>query len=174
MGMPIVLLPVQLLLVNLVTDGLPAIALGLEPPESDIMAKPPRKSGEGFFAGGLMPRIIFRGIMIGIASLASFALTSHMGGSVAQSRTAALITLVMSQLIHVFECRSETKPLYMINPAGNIKLLLAALISFAALAAAVMLPQMQLIFETSSLTVRQILTAAGLSAAVPLICGIAS
>ncbi|MBR6241999.1 MAG: cation-translocating P-type ATPase [Ruminococcus sp.] len=174
MGMPIVLLPVQLLLVNLVTDGLPAIALGLEPPESDIMTKPPRKSGEGFFAGGLMPRIIFRGIMIGIASLASFALTSHMGGSVAQSRTAALITLVMSQLIHVFECRSETKPLYMINPAGNIKLLLAALISFAALAAAVMLPQMQLIFETSSLTVRQILTAAGLSAAVPLICGIAS
>ena len=72
MGMPIVLLPVQLLLINLVTDGLPAIALGLEPPEKDIMSKPPRKSTEGFFAGGLMQKIIFRGIFIGLSTLGSF------------------------------------------------------------------------------------------------------
>lgn len=58
MGMPIVLLPVQILLVNLVTDGLPAIALGLEPPEKDIMTKPPRKSDEGFFSNGLMLSLI--------------------------------------------------------------------------------------------------------------------
>lgn len=63
MGMPVVLLPTQLLLVNLVTDGLPAIALGLEPPEPEAMQKPPRKPDESFFSDGLMGRIFFRGIL---------------------------------------------------------------------------------------------------------------
>jgi len=80
MGMPMVLLPVQILLVNLVTDGLPAIALGMEPPEADIMKRPPRSSDEGFFSGGLMRKIVFRGIFIGISALASFAFVIHSGG----------------------------------------------------------------------------------------------
>ncbi len=169
MGMPIVLLPVQILLVNLVTDGLPAIALGMEPPERDIMSKPPRKSSEGFFSGGLMGKIVFRGIFIGLSTLASFAMILHTGGSVEAARTAALITLVMSQLIHVFECKSETKSLFRINLFSNIKLILAVGVSAAALAAAVVVPQLQPVFETVRLSSEQLLTALGFSAAVPLL-----
>ncbi|MDE5584084.1 MAG: cation-translocating P-type ATPase [Ruminococcus sp.] len=172
MGMPIILLPVQILLVNLVTDGLPAIALGLEPPESDIMTKPPRKSTEGFFSDGLMSKIVFRGIFIGLSTLASFAVTLHTGGTIQAGRTSALITLVLSQLIHVFECKSETKSIFKINLFNNIKLVLAVLVSFGALALAVTIPQLQNVFETVSLTSQQMLTALGFSIAVPLISAI--
>jgi len=172
MGMPIVLLPVQILLVNLVTDGLPAIALGLEPPENDIMSKPPRKSDEGFFAGGLMWKIIFRGIFIGLSTLGAFSIVMRMGGTVEAGRTSALITLVMSQLIHVFECKSETKSIFRINIFNNVKLILAVLVSFAVLAVAVTVPQVQTIFETVTLTSDQLLTALGMSIAVPLISGL--
>ena len=172
MGMPIILMPVQLLLVNLVTDGLPAIALGLEPPDSDIMNKPPRKSTEGFFAGGLMSKIIFRGIFIGLSTLASFAVIMRMGGTVEASRTGALITLVMSQLIHVFECKSEKHSIFGINIFNNVKLILAVVVSFIALAVAVFIPQLQGIFQTVSLDSNQLLTALGFSVAIPVISGI--
>ena len=68
MGLPMVLLPAQILLVNLVTDSLPAIALGLEPAESSVMKKPPRKEDDSFFSGGLMWHIVIRGLLIGICT----------------------------------------------------------------------------------------------------------
>ncbi len=169
MGMPVVLLPVQLLLVNLVTDGLPAVALGLEPPEDDIMTRPPRRSTEGFFAGGLMTKIIFRGILIGISTLASFSTVLRLGGTLEAGRTAALVTLVVSQLIHVFECKSERKSLLRIKLMSNVKLILAVAVSLAVLAGAVMLPQLQAVFQTTLLSSDQLLAALGFSAAVPLI-----
>jgi Ca2+-transporting ATPase len=171
-GMPMVLLPVQILLVNLVTDGLPAVALGMEPPEKDIMSRPPRRSDEGFFSGGLMRRIIVRGILIGLSTLGSFAAVSHTGGTPEACRTAALITLVVSQLIHVFECRSERQSLFRMNPFGNMKLTGAVAVSAAVLTAAVMVPQLQLVFGTAAPDRTQLLTALGFSAAVPLISGI--
>lgn len=172
MGMPVVLLPVQILLVNLVTDGLPAVALGLEPPEKDIMNKPPRKSTEGFFAGGLMWRIVIRGILIGLSTLASFTSVMHMGGSVDACRTAALITLAASQLIHVFECKSETKSVFGINPFNNVKLIFAVLISGGVLAAAVLLSPLQQIFATVPLTTEQLFASIGFSVIIPFVCGI--
>lgn len=172
MGMPVVLLPVQILLVNLVTDGLPAVALGMEPPEKDIMSRPPRRSDEGFFSGGLMGRIVFRGILIGLSTLGSFGTVMHMGGSIEACRTAALITLVVSQLIHVFECRSEKRSLFRLNPFGNMKLVGAAALSAAVLAAAVMVPQLQVVFSTVAPDMMQLLTALGFSVAVPVICGV--
>ncbi len=173
MGMPVILLPVQILLVNLVTDGLPAIALGLEPPERGIMKRPPRRSNEGFFAGGLMWRIVFRGIFIGLSTLASFTAVIHLGGSVEAGRTAALITLVVSQLIHVFECKSESGSIFSIDLFSNIKLIFAVLISSAALAGAVAVPQLRTVFETVPLTQAQMFAALGFSAAVPVLCGVA-
>lgn len=172
MGMPIVLLPVQILLVNLVTDGLPAIALGLEPPEKDIMTKPPRKSDEGFFSNGLMGKIIFRGVFIGLSTLASFAVVMRFGGSLEAGRTASLITLVMSQLIHVFECKSETKSILKINIFNNIKLVLAVLVSSVLLVMAVAFPPLQAVFETVALTSQQLLVALGFSVAIPVVSAI--
>ena len=174
MGMPIVLLPVQILLVNLVTDGLPAIALGMERPESDIMSRPPRRSDEGFFAGGLMWRIVIRGIFIGLSTLASFTTVMHLGSSAEACRTAALITLVVSQLIHVFECRSESRSLFSMNPFGNMKLVGAVLVSGAVLAAAVLVPQMQVIFSTAAPSMAELFIALGFSAAVPLVSSVLS
>ena len=171
MGMPIILLPVQLLLVNLVTDGLPAIALGMEPPEPNLMCKPPRKSTEGLFANGLMSKIIFRGIFIAMSSLASFSFILHSGGTIEQGRTSALITLVVSQLIHVFECKSEEKSLFSINIFSNIKLVFAVIFSLAILIAAVVFPQFQVIFQTVSLRPNQLIASLGFSFAVPLMCG---
>ena len=175
MGMPVVLLPVQILLVNLVTDGLPAIALGLEPPEEDIMKRTPRRPDEGFFSGGLMRKIVFRGIFIGISALASFTTVMHTGAGLGACRTAALITLAVSQLIHVFECRSERSPLFRRGIiSGNPKLLLSVLISAAALAAAVAVPQLREVFGTELLTAKELSIALGASAAVPLLSGIFS
>ena len=169
MGMPIVLLPVQILLVNLVTDGLPAVALGMEPPEKDIMSAPPRRSDEGFFAGGLMWRIVIRGILIGISTLASFTAVMRTGAPEESCRTAALITLVASQLIHVFECRSERRSIFRMSPFGNMKLVGAVLISAAVLAAAVTVPQLRTVFGTAVPDTAQLLTALGFSAAAPLL-----
>lgn len=169
MGMPMVLLPAQILLVNLVTDGLPAIALGVEPCGEENMKMPPRKKNESFFSGGLMFRIVFRGILIGICTLASFTILMRMGGSLEAARTGALATLVMSQLFHVFECKSETGNIFTVPYFNNVKLILAVLFSVAVLAAAIYLPFLQVVFSTIPLTGEQLLIAAGLAFAAPLL-----
>lgn len=168
MGMPVVLLPTQLLLVNLITDGLPAIALGLEPPEPEAMQKPPRKPEESFFSDGLMGRIFFRGIFIGICTLATFSLVASSGGTLAAARTAALCTLILSQLIHVFECKSEQKTLFSIPYTNNFWLIGAVLVSLLVLGAAISVPMLQVIFSTVMLTTRQLIIAFSFSLAVPL------
>ena len=169
MGMPVVLLPTQILLVNLATDGLPAIALGTEPAERENMNRPPRKSDESFFAGGLMAKIIFRGVLIGLCTLGSFALLHSMTGSVDTARTGALFTLVMSQLAHVFECKSERKNIFTVPYFSNPKLILAVLVSLAVIFAAIYLPFMQVIFATVPLTSQQLLIALGFALSAPLL-----
>ena len=169
MGMPMILLPTQILLVNLVTDGLPAIALGVEPPEKENMKKPPRKAGESFFSDGLMQKIIFRGILIGLCTLGCFAVTMNITGSVNTARTAALFTLVMSQLCHVFECKSERKNIFTVPYLNNKKLIGAVLISTAIIFAAMYFPPLQVIFGTVSLTGRQLLIAMGFAVSAPIL-----
>ena len=120
-----------------------------------------------------MWRIIFRGIFIGLSTLASFTTVIHLGGSVEAGRTAALITLVISQLIHVFECKSESSSLFSIDLFSNIKLIFAVLISAAALTGAVAVPMLRTVFETVPLTQMQMTAALGFSAGVPFLCGIA-
>ncbi len=172
-GMPAPLLPVQILLVNLVTDGLPAIALGLEPPDPDDMYSPPRKKDEGFFSDGLMQKIGLRGILIGLCTLGSFSTALNLEGTLAGARTAALCTLILSQLVHVFECKSEKKSLFRMRYTNNMKLIGAALISAAALIAAVQIPVMQVIFGTVTLSALGWLSAIGFSVAVPICSSLA-
>ncbi|MGN1480315.1 cation-translocating P-type ATPase [Porcipelethomonas sp.] len=174
MGFPMVLLPTQLLLVNLVTDGLPAIALGMEPCEKDIMKHRPRKPDESFFSGGLMFKIVFRGLMIGICTLGCFTTLLRVCKALDIARTGALTTLIVSQLIHVFECKSETRGIFSINYFSNIKLILAVLVSLAVIAAAVYIPAVQMIFSTVCLTKTPLLISLGFSFAVPAISGIAN
>ena len=169
MGFPMVLLPTQLLLVNLVTDGLPAIALGMEPCEKDVMKNHPRGINESFFSNGLLFKIIIRGILIGLSTLGCFTAALNMSHNVDTARTAALVTLIVSQLIHVFECKSETRSIFRINPFTNMKLVFSVLISLAVVAAAVYFPPAQLIFGTVAISRKILLTATAFSAAIPLL-----
>ena len=146
--LPIPLLPIQILWVNLVTDGLPAIALGLDPPERDIMMKPPRGAKENIFSQGLLKLILIRGTIIGLSTLGVFVSILYFTNNVELSRTGAFMTLVITQLIHVFECKSESRNLFEISLFDNIPLVLAVLCSLAMILAVVYIPTLQKIFET--------------------------
>lgn len=159
MGMPVILLPIQILLVNLVTDGLPAIALGLEPAEPNIMNRKPRKKDDGIFSDGLLAKIVFRGIFIGLTTLAVFVTLFRSSGDVTTARTGAYFTLVVTQFINVFECKSEQGWLLSIHPFSNWKLLGAVGISLMVLLTSIYFPPLQFILNTVSLSYREILTA---------------
>lgn len=157
MGLPMVLIPIQILLINLVTDGLPAIALGLEPAEKDIMEMKPRKISEGIFANGLLYTIIFRGCLIGLTTLAVFVVLYKQYSDIDVSRTGAFLCLVLSQLIHVFECKDERKNIFTVPYLNNIKLILSTVLSLTLVLFIVYFPPLQIIFKTVSLSTDQIL-----------------
>jgi Ca2+-transporting ATPase len=152
LGLSIPLLPIQILWVNLVTDGLPAIALGVDPPDHDIMLRPPRHKDESIFSHGLAFKIILRGMLIGICTLAVFIITLKItGGGLMKARTMAFAVIVMSQLIHVFECRSERHSIFEINFLGNLYLVLAVCVSISMLLIAIYVPALQTVFKTVGL-----------------------
>ena len=146
-GMPLPLMPMQILWTNLVTDGLPALALGVEAPEGDLMQKPPRKPAESIFAHGLGCSMLLRGVSIGICTIAAF-LIAQRTGSLAYSRTVAFTTLVMSQFIFAFECRSEGHGLFETGLFGNWYLIGAVLISLAMQLAVIYFDPLRTIFAT--------------------------
>lgn len=122
------LLSMQLLWINLVTDSLPAIALGMEPVENDVMDHKPKPRDEGLFAHGFGVRIILQGCMFGALSLLAFYLGIRMTGQTAGGRTITFMVLALSQVIQVFNMRSEHS-LFKIGIFTNHKLNGAALIS---------------------------------------------
>lgn len=172
LGLPVVLLPTQILLVNLVTDGLPAVALGLEKSEDAVMQMKPRDFSGSFASGGLWARIILRGALIGASTLGCFAYMLKQGCDLPVARTAALITLILSQLFHVFECRSEHRSVFTMNPFGNPTLLVSVLISAGVTAACVWWPPLSAIMQTAPLTPVLLAPAVVFAAAVPFAAGI--
>lgn len=147
-GLPLPLLPIQILWVNLVTDGLPAMALGVDQPEGDTMKRPPRSSKESVFARGLGWKIVSRGFLIGICTLAAFWLTLQSDpNDLTKAQTVAFATLVMAQLIHVFDCRSEHS-VYHRNPLQNKYLVLAVITSILLLVGVMYIDVCQPIFKT--------------------------
>ena len=131
-GLPMPLLPIQILWVNLVTDGLPAIALGVDPPDTDVMDARPRNPKEGVFARGLHLKIAVRGRPHRAGDGRCF---RRRGACIAPSgvdpleyaRTLAFSTLVGAQLVYVFQCRSERRRLFEMRPLENRWLVLAVL-----------------------------------------------
>ncbi len=171
-GIPVPLLPAQILIVNLATDGLPAIALGMEPGEADVMNRPPRSPNENVFAHGLLNVVLVRGILIALSTLASFLLVNGFGKNIEAARTAALTTLVLSQLVHVFECKSEVKSLFEMKLFSNWYLVGAVFISLIMLLGVIYLPFFQPVFGTTPLRTNEWFIAGGLSLLVPVIMGI--
>ncbi len=169
MGLPIPLLPIQILWVNLVTDGLPAIALGLDPPDRDVMLRRPRGAKEHIFSNGLLRLILFRGTLIGISTLAVFITVLSFTSNVESARTAAFMTLVITQLIHVFECKSEKKSIFEIPVFNNIPLVLAVLCSLVMIFGVIYMPVFQSIFKTVPLSLNEWAIIGGFSALGPVI-----
>lgn len=122
------LLSMHLLWINLVTDGLPALALGVEPVEKDVMDRKPIAKDESIFARGLGPRIFLQGAMFAIITLAAYYLGFTITGEIAGGRTMAFIVLAMSQVVHSFNMRSDHS-LFSIGFFTNSKLNLATSIS---------------------------------------------
>lgn len=155
LSLPLPLVPIQILWVNLVTDGLPAMALGVDSAEENVMKRPPRKSTEGIFARGLGWKIISRGIMIGGVSLLAF-LFVYMENpdDLVRAQTVAFSTLVLAQLIHVFDCRSE-RSIFHRNPFENMYLVWAVISSILLLVVVIYFEPLQKVFHTTALTFRE-------------------
>ena len=123
------LLSMQLLWINLVTDSMPAIALGMEAVEPDIMDQKPRPKDEGIFAHGLGIRVVLQGAMFAALSLIAFVMGENAVGSLAGGQTLAFMVLSLSQVIQAYNMRSDHS-LFKIGPFSNHKLNWACLVSF--------------------------------------------
>ena len=124
------LLSMQLLWINLVTDSLPAIALGMEPVEKDVMNRKPKPKNEGIFANGLGIRIILQGILFGVLTLIAYFIGDSLTGNEAVAQTMAFMTLSLSQILQAFNMRSD-RSLFKIGFFTNKNLNLAVLASLA-------------------------------------------
>ncbi len=171
LGMPLPLVPIQILWINLVTDGLPAMALGMDQPEGNVMKRPPRSQNEGVFARGLSWKIVSRGLMIGVVTLVAFWLTLEAHpDDLTRAQTVAFVTLVMAQLIHVFDCRSEYS-IYHRNPLQNRYLVWAVLLSVILMLVVIYYPPLQVIFSTVALNTREWLLIIGMAAIPTVVLG---
>ncbi|MBS5911669.1 calcium-translocating P-type ATPase, SERCA-type [Paenibacillus macerans] len=157
-GLPLPLLPIQILWVNLVTDGLPAMALGVDQPEKDLMEHKPRGANENIFARRLGWKIISRGVLIGVCTLGAFWLTLQYApddpGQLAKAQSVAFATLVMAQLIHVFDCRSS-RSIFHRNILQNKYLVFAVLSSIILMLGVMYIEPLQPIFKTVPLGTRE-------------------
>lgn len=153
LGLPLPLLPIHILFVNLVTDGLPAVALGLEPPDPGVMERAPRAPGESLFSDGMGRRIMAWGVAIGLIALAVFVWCLWSTGNLAQARTVAFASLVVSQMFHVVDCRSRPHPARPHQRAGRNPALWGAIASTMVLLALVIhWPPLQGPFRAEALT----------------------
>lgn len=163
MGLPLPLVPIQILWVNLVTDGLPAMALGVDQAEEDVMRRKPRQAKEGVFSRGLGWKIVSRGFLIGAATILAFWVTlKENPDQLIVAQSVAFATLVMAQLIHVFDCRSE-RSVFHRNPFQNGYLVLAVISSILLLLVVMYVQPLQDIFHTVPLSLRQWLLVMGMA-----------
>ncbi|KGP76911.1 ATPase [Desulfosporosinus sp. Tol-M] len=147
-GLPLPLLPIQILWVNLVTDGLPAMALGVDGSEPGIMNRQPRAPGESVFARGLAGKIAIGGTLIGLGTLFVFVVGLLMGVNILGARTMAFTTLVFFQFFQVFDCRSEERSIFEVGLFSNPYLVGAVLISTLMQLSVIYIPPLQVIFKT--------------------------
>jgi Ca2+-transporting ATPase len=151
-GLPLPLLPVQVLWVNLVTDGLPALALGVDPTEANCMRRPPRHPKESVFSRGLSRKIASRGAQIGFSTILVFTGIYLLRNDLALARTMAFCTLVFCQLFHVFDCRSENYTIFELGMLTNPYLLLAVAASTIMQLSVIYVPFLSNIFATVPMT----------------------
>ncbi len=163
-----ILLPIHILWINLVTDSLPALALAFDPANSDIMTRKPAKPGKGIFTKAMTWRIIYQGIMIGLLTLAAYAIglaTTNEpinGLTLEQSKievgqTMAFVTLALSELVHVFNVRDNKKSIFKTKVFNNKKLVWAIIASAALMFVILLIEPLRNIFSIPILPTQNIL-----------------
>ena len=153
LGLDTPLLAIQLLWINLITDSLPAIALGLEPEDKEIMNRKPNDPKKGLFADGLWSKIFIEGTMIGILTLFAFSLGANLY-SIEVGRTMAFVSLSFLELVHSFNIRSD-ESIFKVGAFKNIYLIGAVIIGIILGLVVVLVPQVSKIFELVSLNKEQ-------------------
>jgi P-type Ca2+ transporter type 2C len=162
-GMPLPLLPLQILWINLLTDGLPGLALGVEPPEQDTMRRPPHHPQENIFGRGLGRHVAWVGLLMGLVSLGVGYWTWQAGWD--NWQTMVFTTLTLSQMGHALAVRSH-ESLFKAGLFSNRALLGAVLLTFVLQLGVIYLPFMQELFKTDSLTLGELLLSLVLSTVV--------
>ena len=150
LGLPIPLVPIQILWINLVTDGLPGLALAVEPEEPAIMRRPPRRPAESVFAHGMWQHIVWVGVLMGAISIGIQYWALQAGSSGWQTMVFTAIT--MCQMYHVLAIRSERESLFTIGFLSNLPLLGAVLLTVALQLATIYVPWLNPIFKTEPLS----------------------
>ena len=150
------LVPVQLLWLNLVTDSLPALALGMEPVESSVMAEKPRSAREPLFSRAFSLRLAWQGAMVGLLTLAAYWLGEYVLSDSAQAdataNTMAFATLTFSQLFHAFDVRSESQSLFRLGISSNPAMNKAFLVGMALQLSVLLIPPLMDLFQVCPLS----------------------
>lgn len=160
LGLPLPLLPIQILWVNLVTDGLPGLALASEPAERNVMDRPPRPPGESVFSHGMWQHMVWVGLLIGGLSLGSLYWAYHNGSE--NWQTVVFTVLTLCQLGNVVAIRSERDSIFAMRFFSNPFLFGAVVLTIGLQMAVIYLDPLQAIFHTTDLTVEELLVSLGL------------
>lgn len=146
------LLPIHILWVNLITDSLPALALGMDTGDPDALRRPPRDPEESIFAGGTSFSVVLNGLVIGVITLAAFRIGSALyEDSLSHARTMAFVVLAMSQLFHAFDVRSNERSILRMGLFTNRWLWLALAVGTALQVAVITIPPVAAVFEVHAL-----------------------
>lgn len=171
LGMPLPLAALQILWVNLVTDGLPALALGVDPKAPDIMSRPPRPPGEGVFTPSVIAQMVVTPAYLTLALIPLFhhyfhgylAVIGDPELSLTRAQTMVFVTLIMAELVRAFNCRSDYHSVFTVGLFANRLLIGASLISWGMMAAVVQWPTLARLFHTVPLGWKEWLFAAFLA-----------
>lgn len=163
-NLPMPFVPVQLLFINLVTDSLPALAIGMEAEKGDLLTSPPRDPKEGILTGSFLREITVQGLLIAVCTMISYHTGLRTGGK-ADASTMAFTTLTLARLFHGFNCRSRHS-LFRLGIFSNPYSVCAFLLGGVFLLAVLFVPGLQGMFAAADLTIRQLLSVA-IFAAVP-------
>ena len=158
LSLPLPFKPVHLLFINLITDSLPAIAIGMEPPEEGLLKEPPRNPKEGILTASFIRDILVQGALIAAATMWAYTTGLHEGGA-GRACTMAFSTLTLARLFHGFNCRSSHS-IIRLGLGSNLYSVMAFQLGVVLLAAVLFVPGLQIMFAAADLSLSQLTTLA--------------
>ena len=162
-ALPVPFAPVHLLFINLLTDSLPAIALGLEPHSREVMKEKPRPMNESILTRPFLLSIGTEGLCIGVMTMIAFMIGYHQGENALLASTMAFATLCSSRLVHGFNCKSSGPVIFTNRLFNNIYLIGAFILGMVLITCAVTIPALHTVFQVQPLNAAQLLTAYALA-----------